>query len=98
MSFLKVVSARQADHCSKATCAYAGCRVDPSAGRTVFMVEAAHARNIAAFSAFASEEELIILPGTQLSVKSIVPMGGGLHLVQMDEIGVPLSLKEFEED
>jgi hypothetical protein len=41
------------------------------------MVEAAHARNIAAFSAFASEEELILLPGTQLSVKSIVPMGGG---------------------
>jgi hypothetical protein len=66
--------------------------------RTVFMVQATHARNIAAFSAFASEEEWILLPGAQLRVKSVVAMGGGLQLVQMDEIGVPMSLIEFEED
>jgi hypothetical protein len=64
--------------------------------RTVFMVQAAHACDIAAFSAFASEEEYILLPGAQLKVKAVVPMGGGLHLVQMDEIGKPMSLIEFE--
>jgi hypothetical protein len=37
-------------------------------------------------------------PGAQLEVKSVVAMGGGLHLVQMDEIGVPMSLLEFEND
>jgi hypothetical protein len=66
--------------------------------RTVFVVQASHARDIAAFSAFASEEELILLPGAQLQVKSVVPMGGGLHLVQMDEIDEPMSLIEFEDD
>jgi hypothetical protein len=66
--------------------------------RTVFLVEAKHARNIAAFSAFASEEEWILLPGAQLRVKAVVALGGGLHLVQMDEIGAPLSLIEFESD
>jgi hypothetical protein len=66
--------------------------------RTVFLVKAAHARNIAAFSAFASEAELILLPGAQLEVKSVVAMGGGLHLVQMDEVGMPMSLLEFEND
>jgi hypothetical protein len=66
--------------------------------RTVFMVQAAHARNIAAFSAFASEEEWILLPGAQLRVKAVVAMGGGLHLVQMDEVGPPLSLVEFDDE
>jgi hypothetical protein len=66
--------------------------------RTVFVVQASHARDIAAFSAFASEEELILLPGAQLAVKAVVPMGGGLHLVQMDEVDDPMSLVEFEDD
>ena len=66
--------------------------------RTVFVVQASHARDIAAFSAFASEEELILLPGAQLQVKAVVPMGGGLHLVQMDEVDEPMSLIEFEDD
>jgi hypothetical protein len=66
--------------------------------RTVFLVQAAHARDIAAFSAFSSEEELILLPGAQLRVKAVVAMGGGLHLVQMDEIDAPLSLLECEDD
>ena len=66
--------------------------------RTVFVVEAAHARDIAAFSAFASEEELILLPGAQLKVKAVVPMGGGLHMVQMDEVDEPMSLIEFEDE
>jgi hypothetical protein len=69
-----------------------------SGARTVFVVQAAHARDIAAFSAFASEEELILLPGAQLLVKAVVPMGGGLHLVQMDETDGPLSLLEFEDE
>jgi hypothetical protein len=66
--------------------------------RTVFVVEAAHARDIASFSAFASEEELILLPGAQLRVKAVLPMGGGLHLVQMDEVDEPMSLIEFEDE
>jgi hypothetical protein len=66
--------------------------------RTVFVVQASHARDIAAFSAFASEEELILLPGAQLAVRSVVPMGGGLHLVQMDEVDEPMSLVEFEDE
>jgi hypothetical protein len=66
--------------------------------RTVFVVQTAYARDIAAFSAVASEEELILLPGAQLLVKSVVPMGGGLQLVQMDEVGLPMSLLEFEEN
>ena len=60
--------------------------------------QAAHARDIASFSAFASEEELILLPGAQLRVKAVVPMGGGLHLVQMDEVDEPMSLIEFEDE
>ncbi len=66
--------------------------------RTVFVVEAIHARDIAAFSAFASEEELILLPGAQLRVKAVVPMGHGLHYVQMDEVDEPMSLVEFEDE
>ena len=66
--------------------------------RTVFVVQAVHARDIAAFSAFAYEEELILLPGSQLAVKAVVSMGGGLHLVQMDEIDEPMTLIEFEEE
>ena len=69
-----------------------------SGTRTVFVVQATHARDIAAFSAFASEEELILLPGAQLLVRAVVPMGGGLHLVQMDETDGPLSLLEFEDE
>ncbi len=66
--------------------------------RTVFVVHAAHARDIATFSSFASEEELILLPGAQLKVRAVVPMGGGLHLVQMDETDVPMSLIQFEDE
>jgi hypothetical protein len=65
--------------------------------RTVFMVEAKHARNIAPFSAFKSEKELILLPGAQLRVKSVVALGGGLHMVQMEEIDMPMSLVDFED-
>ncbi len=35
---------------------------------------------------------------TGASVKAVVAMGGGLHLVQMDEVDEPMSLIEFEDD
>ena len=66
--------------------------------RTLFMVQSAHARDIVAFSAFASEAELILLPGAQLAVTAVVPMGHGLHLVQLDEVDAPMSLIELEDD
>ena len=69
----------------------------PDGPRTVFVVRTAHARDIAAFSAFASEEELILLPGAQLKVTAVVDMGHGLHLVQMDEVDDPMSLVDLRE-
>jgi hypothetical protein len=35
---------------------------------------------------------------TDAAVKSVVAMGGGLHLVQMDEVDAPMSLIEFENE
>ncbi len=36
--------------------------------------------------------------GAQLKVKAVVAMGGGLHLVQMDEVDDPMTLVEFEDE
>ena len=65
--------------------------------RTIFAIRAAHARDIAAFSAISSEEEYILLPGAQLKVISLLALGGGRNLVEMHEVDEPMSLAEFED-
>ena len=67
-----------------------------SGPRIVFVIKAVHARDIAAFSAFPGEQELILLPGAQLKVTASVSRGGGLHEVEMEETDPPLSLIELE--
>ena len=48
-------------------------------------IKARHLVDIRAFSAVESEEELLLLPGTALVVKSVLNAGNGLILIQLEE-------------
>jgi hypothetical protein len=66
--------------------------------RTIFNIQVQHAKNIAPFSAFASEEEIVLLPGARLTVQSRVDVGAGLAMVHLIETDEPLILLEFDDD
>jgi hypothetical protein len=69
-----------------------------SGDRTIFNIQVQHAKNIAPFSAFPSEEEIVMLPGTRLKVQSLVNMGAGLVMVHLVETGEPLIMLQFDDD
>jgi hypothetical protein len=66
--------------------------------RTIFNIQVQHARNIAPFSAFASEEEIVMLPGARLKVQSLVNMGAGLVMVHLMETAEPLIMLQFDDE
>jgi hypothetical protein len=55
--------------------------------RTWFTIECESARDIRKHSYFPSEDELLLLPGTQFQVISSFDHGHGLHVIQLKEIG-----------
>ena len=64
---------------------------------TNFTISAKYARNIRRFSAIRNEDELVLLPGAKLRVKSVLspnvkPPSHTVHLVEYDE---PMSLVEW---
>lgn len=65
--------------------------------RTIFSIEMQHGRDIAPFSAIESEEEIVLMLGTQLQVCGVVGLGHGLHLVQLKEHAQPLVMTQFED-
>lgn len=56
-----------------------------SGKRTLFAFEARSLVDVCALSAHAAEKELLLLPGTQLVVDSVLDMGHGLTMVQVRE-------------
>lgn len=54
--------------------------------RTLFEVTPTRAVGISSFSAFAGEEEFILLPGTQLKVTDVTTERGGLCTVKLTEL------------
>ncbi|CAF1551388.1 unnamed protein product, partial [Adineta ricciae] len=53
--------------------------------RTIFSIECESGKNIEKHSAFASETEIVLLPGTQFEVIDSLDLGSGLHLIQLCE-------------
>ena len=51
--------------------------------------------DIRAFSAVKSEEELLLLPGTALVVRSVLNAGNGLVLIQLEEDLQSVPLLDF---
>jgi hypothetical protein len=54
--------------------------------RTLFTIDAKAAVNIKPYSDIAQEDEVLLRPGTTLEVKSVVDFGGGMTMVQLEEI------------
>ena len=52
---------------------------------TLFYIHTIHAKDIAAYSANQSEEEIILMPGTRLRVKSALAVPNGLSIVHLEE-------------
>jgi len=66
-----------------------------SGTRTVFNIQVERGCDIVRYSAFqgeASEAEVLLFPGTKLRVVSAMDMGGGLFMVQLQEVRVPVDL------
>ena len=53
--------------------------------RTMFQIQISNGVNIKAYSSFHVEDEVLLLPGTNMVVESVLPLGNGLNMVQMRE-------------
>ncbi|CAF1209362.1 unnamed protein product [Adineta steineri] len=62
--------------------------------RTVFIIECYSGKNIRNHSYFASEEEILLPPATQLRVKSCLDQSSGLKLIHLEETESPFPLIE----
>ncbi|CAF3438188.1 unnamed protein product [Rotaria socialis] len=54
--------------------------------RTLFSVEAINGRSIRAHSHFNSEDEVLLLPGTQMVVQSRLKPAPDLHIIQLKQV------------
>ena len=54
--------------------------------RTLFQIDAKNAVSIQAFSAFQSEEEYLLLPGTKLKIENVTHQASGICLVHLLEV------------
>jgi hypothetical protein len=58
--------------------------------RTLFTIKVSQAVDVARLSAIGAEDERLILPGTMFEVKSSMDAGGGLRIVQVEQVeGAP---------
>jgi hypothetical protein len=58
--------------------------------RTLFTIRVSQAVDVARLSAIGAEDERLILPGTMFEVKSSMDAGGGLRIVQVEQVqGAP---------
>jgi NAD:arginine ADP-ribosyltransferase len=53
--------------------------------RTLFSIEEFNARNISAHSYFATEDEILLLPGTYMEVRSQLHPTAGLHIIHLKQ-------------
>jgi len=60
--------------------------LDKAGPRTFFEINIAKGVNISPYSFFPNEEEVLLLPGTRLRVVEQLDLGGGLVVVQLEEI------------
>lgn len=68
----------------------------PGKPRVLFSLEVERVVDINKFSSFAKEDERLLLPGIPLTVKSTIPMGKNLTMVQMtEELGQPPLIPGF---
>jgi hypothetical protein len=56
-----------------------------SGSRTLFTIKVQRVFDIKRYSAIAAEEERLIMPGTPFTVKSILDVGSGLTMVQLEQ-------------
>ena len=69
-----------------------------SGKRTVFRITVCNARDIMAYSARGdAEKEWLLPPGTQLRVTGVAELGD-VELVDLEEVGKPFMLQEFEDE
>ena len=69
--------------------------VGTSGVRTVFNIQILSGVDIVRYSIYqdeASEAEVLLYPGTKLKVVDTMDMGGGLFMVQLEEVAVPVKL------
>jgi len=59
--------------------------------RTVFNIQVLSGLDITRFSVY-QEAEVVLSPGTKLRVKDAMDMGGGLIMVHLEEVPVPIAL------
>ena len=57
--------------------------------RTLFQIDAHDAVDISRYSCIPTEDEALLLPGTQLLVHSVADVGNGLHIVQLKQLATP---------
>jgi hypothetical protein len=54
--------------------------------RTLFSIEALNARNVSAHSLFKTEDEILLLPGTNMEVRSQLNPSSDLHIIHLRQI------------
>jgi hypothetical protein len=66
----------------------------PTGDRTIFCLETKSGRDIRRYSAYAAEDEILLLPGVALEVRAHIKIPGsaGLHMVTVRERDVPFQL------
>ena len=52
---------------------------------TLFCIHAIRGKDITLYSAYPTEEEIVLLPGTQLRIKAVLPNSDGLSVVNLEE-------------
>ena len=56
-----------------------------SGDRTLFLLRCSDARDIKAYSAFTTEDEVLVLPGTYFKINGHLDSGNGVHIITLDE-------------
>ena len=62
------------------------CTLGNTGNRTLFSVEAINARTVRAHSHFVTEDELLLLPGTQMIVQSQFSPASELHIIHLKQV------------
>ena len=65
--------------------------------RTMFHINSISGVDIRAYSASPLEAEILLVPGTYLTVQGILPVAAGVTMIQMDETRVK-GLVDFARD
>ena len=63
--------------------------------RTLFAIKCSSGRNIARYSSYVNEKEILLLSGTCLRVENsmVVPGSDGLAIINMEEVKLPSGVK-----